>query len=56
MQTIDAQYWVAMIIGIACFGGIGGLFIWAALRGQFRNVEAAKTRMLFLDNHTKVHQ
>lgn len=55
MSPGDAsQYWAALVIGIATLGGMGGLFIWTALRGGFRNLEGPKDRLLEIDRHTEV--
>jgi cbb3-type cytochrome oxidase maturation protein len=49
-----AQYWAAFFIGVAALGGIGGLFLWAWLSGQFRDVEAPARRVLEMDEETGV--
>ena len=50
----SAQYWAAFFIGIATLGGCGALFIWALVRGNFKNVERPKQRMLEIDEETEV--
>lgn len=49
-----AQYWIAMLFGIAVLGGVGGLFLWALFSGQFDDTEEAALRMLELEDQTEV--
>jgi len=49
-----AQYWVAFLFGVAALGGVGGLFLWALLSGQFEDVEEPSRRMLDLEDETGV--
>lgn len=50
----SAQYYSAMYIGITALGCFGALFIWAYAKGFFKNIEAAKTRLLEIDKQTGV--
>ena len=46
----------ALLIAIALisFGSFGALFIWAWLKGDFKNVEKPKTRILTLEDEKGV--
>ena len=52
--TEASQYWAAFFIGMAALGGFGALFIWALIRGNFKNVERPKKRLLEIDEQTEV--
>jgi len=52
----QAQYLVAFLMGIAAVGGVGALFVWSWLRGQFRDVEAPGDRLLELEDETSVRR
>lgn len=49
-----SQYFAATLIGLLSLGSFGALFIWSVLKGQFKNIEKPKMRLLELENETGV--
>lgn len=51
---MNSEYFAATLIGLMSLGAFGALFLWSVFKGQFKNTERPKTRMLELENQTGV--